>query len=96
MRGDIGNEVQEPDVTEDFKQFLIIMYGSNSEKNVLTYQIMIVDQLYALFTSYGKLSSRVNRAWLNQFDSWTPSGLRAKLQGLAESGGFSEIKLALH
>ena len=29
MRGSVGYVVREPDVTEDSKQFLIIMYGSN-------------------------------------------------------------------
>ena len=44
MRGSIGFEVQEPDVTEDFKQFLVTIYGSKWEKN-LAYQTMIVEQL---------------------------------------------------
>ena len=29
MRGSIGYVVQEPEITDDFKQFLIRMYGSN-------------------------------------------------------------------
>ena len=29
MRGSIGYVVQEPEITDDFKQFLIKMYGSN-------------------------------------------------------------------
>ena len=45
MRGSIEYVVQEPDVTENFKQFLIIIYGSNWEKRVLTYQTMMVEQL---------------------------------------------------
>ena len=32
MKENIGFVVQEPDVTEDFKPFLIIMYGSNGKK----------------------------------------------------------------
>ena len=32
MRESIGYVVQEPEVTEDFKQFSIIMFGSNWEK----------------------------------------------------------------
>ena len=50
MRGSIGYVVQEPDITDNFKQFLIIMYGSNWEKRVLSYQTMIIEQLYALIT----------------------------------------------
>ena len=83
MWGSIGYVVHEPDVTEDFRQFLIIMYGSS-----LTYQTLIVEQLYILITDYGRLTSRMERAWLNQFNFWIPSPLRAQLNGLAESGGF--------
>ena len=64
MRGSIGYVVQEPDSTDNFKQFLIIMYGSNWEKRVLSYQTMIIEQLYALITGYSKLTSRIKRAWL--------------------------------
>ena len=53
---------------------------------------MIAKQLYALNTGYGKLTSRMKWAWLNQFDFWTPSQLRAKHKGLVESGGFLEKK----
>jgi len=92
MRGSIGYVVQEPEITDDFKQFLITMYGSNWEKRVLSYQTMIVEQLYALITGYSKLTSRIKRAWLAQFDSWSSSQLRAQIKGLAESGGFLEIE----
>ena len=34
MRGSIGFVVQEPETTDDFKQFLITMYGSNWEKRI--------------------------------------------------------------
>ena len=92
MGGSIGYVVQEPEITDDFKQFMIRMYGSNWEKRVLSYQTMIVEQLYALITGDSKLTSRIKRAWLAQFDSWTPSQLRAQIKGLAESGGFLEIE----
>ena len=92
MRGSIRYVVQEPEVTDNFKQFLIIMYGSNREKRVLTYQTMIIEQLYARITGYSKLTSRIKRAWLAQFDSWSPSQLRAQIKGLAESGGFLEVE----
>ena len=36
MRGSMGYVVQEPEITDDFKQFLIRMYGSNCEKRVLS------------------------------------------------------------
>ena len=37
MRGSIGYVVQEPEITDDFKQLLIRLYGSNWEKRVLCY-----------------------------------------------------------
>ena len=92
MRGSIGFVVQEPEITDDFKQFLITMYGSNWEKRVLSYQTMIIEQLYALITGYSKLTSPLKRAWLAQFNSWTPSQLRAQIKGLAEFGSFLEIE----
>ena len=92
MRRSIGYVVQEPEITDNFKQFLIIMYGSTWEKRVLSYQTMIIEQLYALITGYSKLTSRIKRAWLAQFDSWSPSQLRAQIKGLAESGGSFDVE----
>ena len=92
MRGSIGFVVQEPEITDDFQQFLITMYGANWEKRVLSYQTMIIEQLYALIARYSKLISRLKRAWLAQFDFPTLSQLRAQNMGLAESGGFLEIE----
>ena len=92
MRGSIGYVVKEPEITDNFKQFLIIMYGSNWEKRVLSYQTRIIEQLYALITGYSKLTNRIKRAWLAQFDSWSPSHFRAQIKGLAESGGFLEVE----
>ena len=92
LRGSIGYVAQEPEVTDDFTQFLITMYGSNWEKRLLSYQTMIIEQLYALITGYSKLTSRIKRAWLAQLNSWTSSQLRAQIEGLAESGGFLEIE----
>ena len=92
MRGSIGYVVQEPEITDNSKQFLIIMYGSNWERRVLSYRTMVLEQLYALVTGYSKLTSRIKRAWLAQFDSWNPSQLRSQIKGLAESGGFLEVE----
>ena len=92
MSGSIGYVVQEPHVTGDFKQFFIIMNGSNCGKRVLADQTMIVEQVNALLTGYGKQTSSMKRAWLNQFNFWTPSQLRAQLRVLAESEGFLEIE----
>ena len=91
MRGSIGYVVQEPEITDNFKQFLIIIYGSNWEKRVLSNQTMIIEQLCALITGYNKMTSRIRRAWLAQFNSWSPSQLRAQIKGLAESGVFLEV-----
>ena len=92
MTGRIGYVFQEPEVTDDFNRFLIRMYGSNWEKRVLSYQKMIVEQLFALISGYSKLTSRIKWAWLAQFDFWTPSQLRVQIKGLAESRGFLEIE----
>ena len=64
MRGSIGYVVQETEDTDDFKEFLTKLYGSNWEKRVLSDQAMIVEQLHALITGYSKLTSRTKRAWL--------------------------------
>ena len=92
MRGSIGYFVQDSEITDDFKQFLINMYGSNWKKRVLSYQTMIAEQLYALITGHSKLTSLIKGAWLAQFISWSSSQLRAQIKGLAESGGFLEIE----
>ena len=80
-RGSIGYIVEEPEITDDFKQFLIRMYGSNWEKRVLSYQTTIVEQLYAPITGYNKLTSRKKRTRLAEFDFWTPSQLQAQIRG---------------
>ena len=59
MRGSIGYVVQEPETTDDFEQLLMAMYCSNWEKRVLSYQTMIVEQLYAHSTGYSDLTSRI-------------------------------------
>ena len=59
MRGSIGYVVQEPEITDDFKQLLIRVYGSNWERRVLSYQTMIVEQFHAHITGYSKLTSRI-------------------------------------
>ena len=92
MKGSIGLVVQAPEVTDDFRQFLIIMYGSNWEKRVLGYQTMIIEQLYALITGYGKLTSRMNWVCLNPFDSCSRNQFEAQLKRLAESSSFLEIE----
>ena len=40
MRGNIGYVVQELEVTDDFKHFLIRMYGSYWEKGVLSFLLL--------------------------------------------------------
>ena len=87
-KGSIRYVVREPEITDNFKQFLIIMYGSNWEKRVLGCQTMTIEQLYALITGYIQLTGRLKRVGLDQFDSWSPSQLRAQIKGLAESRGF--------
>ena len=64
IRGSIGFIVQEPEITDDFKQFLKTMYGSKWEKRVLGYQTIIIEQLYALITGYSQLTTRIKWACL--------------------------------
>ena len=92
MKGSLIYVVQEPEVTDNFQQFLITMYGSIWEKRVLGYQTMTIEQLYALNLGYGKLTSRMKRAWLNQFYSWSPNQLRAQHGGLTDCKCFLEIE----
>ena len=40
MRGNIGYVLQEPQITDDFKHFLIRVYGSYWEKRVLSYMLL--------------------------------------------------------
>ena len=94
MRRSIGLVVQEPYITDNFKQFLIMMHGSNWEKKFLAYQTSIIEQLYLLITGYGELASCLKRAWLDQPTSWPPIVLRAQVNCLAESGRFLEIEKA--
>ena len=89
MRGSIGYVVQEPEVTDDFKQFLIIFVwlqlGEESSQ-------LPNNDSRTNICSYSKLTSRIKRAWLTPFDSWTPSQLPAQIRGLAEPGCFLEIE----
>ena len=94
LRRCFGYEVQEPHITDKFKQFLVIMYDSNCEKRVLADQTMTIEQLYALSTDNGNLTSRLKKAWLDQFYSWSTSALRAQIKRLVESGGVLEIELS--
>ena len=83
--GTIGFEVEEPDLTDNIKQFLTTMYRQNWDKRKLAYQTMIIQQLYSLITDYGKLPSRHRRGWLDQYDSWTTGQLRVQLIRIAEA-----------
>ena len=86
MKTRIRFVVQEPENTEEFKQFMIKLYGPSWEKRVLCYQ------LYALIMGYGKTNPSMKRPWLNQFDSGSSSQLRAQLKGLAEAGSFLKLE----
>ena len=92
LKGSIRLVVQEPEDTDDFKQFLIIMYGSDWENRVLGHQTTIIEQLYALITGYSELTSRQRRVCLELFSSWTPIQIWTQIKGLAEAGGFLQIK----
>ena len=81
MRGSIGFVVQEPEVTDDVKQFLITMCGSNCEKRVLRYQTVIIEQLYALITWYSKLTKWLKRAWLPSLILRLSVNVELKLKG---------------
>ena len=95
MSGSIGFIAREKDINNDSKQFLLLMYGLSCEKRVLVYQTMNIDQLYSLINTFGKLTSCLKWAWLEQINCWSPSVLRGQIKGLADSGWFSEIDKAL-
>ena len=81
-RASIDYVVQEPDVTEDFKHFPFIIYGSNWEKKILAVESTIIEQHYALITGYGKLTSCMKRIWMNEFNSGLQIRFGLKLRSL--------------
>ena len=91
MRGSIGFEVKKSDVTDNLKQFLIIMFGQIWDKK----KTWIQDDDYPTVIFANNMLWQVNQSpkttSLDQFDSWILSQLRAQLTGLADSGGFIEI-----
>ena len=80
IKGSIGFFVEEPEITDDFKQFLI-MCGINWEKRVPGYQMIIIEQLHALISGYSYLTSRLKRIWLEQFDCGSRAFFGLKLKG---------------
>ena len=91
MMGGLGFSVEEPEITTNFRDFFLIMYGNNWEKRFLRYTTMVIEQLKALITGFCKLTNYQEAQWAERFDSWPPSILRVQLKKLAESGGFLEI-----
>ena len=90
--GGLGFSVEEPKITTNFRDFLLIMYGNNWEKRILRYTTMVIEQIKALITGFCKLTNYRKTQWAERFDSWPPSALRAQLKELAESGVFLEIE----
>ena len=86
--GGFGFPVEEPKFTASFRDFLLIMYGSNWEKQILRCTTLVIEQLKALITSFCKMTTYQKTQWVEQFDSWPSSTLRVQLKGLEESGGF--------
>ena len=95
MRGSFGYVVQEPDFTDYCRQFLWLMYWANWEKRIMKQSVVFMEDLYAFNTGHCKLPSHLKRAWLWQFDSWSPSVLRAQLIGLLQSERLLEVEWAL-
>ena len=88
MMGSFRFSVEQAEITTIFRDFFFIMYGNNWEKLNLRYNTMIGEQLKALITGFCKLTNHQKTQWVERFDSWTPSTLRAQLEGLVESGGL--------
>ena len=86
MMGGLGFSVEEPEITTNYRDFLI-MYGNNWEKRFLRYTTMVIEQLKALITGFCKLTNYQEAQWAERFDSWPPSTLRVQLKKLADSGG---------
>ena len=64
------------------------------KKGVLGHQTIIIEQLYTLVSDCGKLTSRLQRAWLQESDSWSSSFLWAQIERLAESEACLELEKA--
>ena len=92
MMDSFGFSVEEPEITRNFRDFLLIMYGNNWKKQILRYTTMVIEQLKALITGFCNLTNYQKTQWAERFDSWPPSTLRVELKRLAESGGFLEIE----
>ena len=56
LMGGLGFSVEKPEITSNFRDFLLTMYGNNSEKRILRYTAMIIEQLKALITGFCKLT----------------------------------------
>ena len=94
MTGGLRFSVEEPEITTNFRYFLLIMYGKIWEKRIFRYITMVIEQLKALITSFCKLTDYHRTQWAERFDSWPHATLRVQLDRLVESGGFLEIEWA--
>ena len=94
MMGGLGFSVEEPDITTNFRGFLLIMYGNNWEKRILCCTTMVIEQLKSLIPGFCKLTDYQKTQWAEHFDIWPPSALRVQLRGLAESRVFLEKEKA--
>ena len=56
MMGGLGFSVEEPEITSNFRDFFLIMYGNNGQKRFLYYTTKIIDQLRALIPDFCKLT----------------------------------------
>ena len=88
MYGSFGYSVEEPEVTEDFREFFKFLYGINRESRVLCSTDRIIEQLEALLYSFSKVTSRQRTVWCRHFESWTPCQIQDHLLWLAKPGVF--------
>ena len=72
LMGGLGFSVEEPEITSNFRNFLLMMYENNWEKRILRYNTMNKEQLKALITGFCKLTNYRKTQWAVRFDSWPP------------------------
>ena len=94
MSVSFGCSVEEPEVTEDLRKILKIMYRNNWEPRVLRFTDTIIEKLKSLLTGFCKVTSRQRTVWCRHFNSWTPSQLQGHLLWLAGEEVIVEVEQA--
>ena len=56
MMGNLGFSFEEPEITSNFRDFLLILYGNNWGKRSVRYTTLVIEQLTALITGFCKMN----------------------------------------